>query len=92
MIDGNITEFIDKLYYGEELLFEYHNKLYFIQGWIEDGLAYMVLDEQCNKPFENYLWECKKDSLRECGDSFLDAKLWNDKNFLQIEKDVIWKD
>ncbi len=33
MIKGNITEFLDKLYYGGELLFEYQGITYFLQGW-----------------------------------------------------------
>ncbi len=92
MINGNITEFMDKLYYGEELLFEYHNRTYFIQGWIKDGMAYMVLDEYGDKPFERYLWECNNTTMRECAEMFLEAKLWDDNDFLQIEKEVIWKD
>lgn len=92
MINGNITDFIDKLYYGEELLFEYNSKIYFIQGWIKDGKACMVLDEQKEEAFEDYLWECKKNSMRDCAEEFLSAKLWENKDFLQIEKEVFWKD
>ena len=44
MINGNITEFLDKVYYGEELFFEYQGIDYFLQGWNKDGEAVMVLD------------------------------------------------
>ena len=31
MINGNITEFLDKVYYGEELFFEYQGIDYFLE-------------------------------------------------------------
>ena len=45
MIDGKITEFIDQLCYGQELVFVYKGKKYFVQGWWNDDrtLATMVL-------------------------------------------------
>ena len=44
MIDGRLSEFLDLLYMGEELVFEYHNVKYFLQGWSSEGQARMVLD------------------------------------------------
>lgn len=92
MINGNITEFIDKLYYGEELLFEYQKETFFLQGWTKDDLAQMVLDHQTDEPFEKYIWECSKPSMRECAEAFLNASIWGGKCFYQIEREVIWKD
>ena len=47
MIDGTINEFIDMLYYGEEIVFTYKNRKYFIQGWYnkKEEKATMVLDD-----------------------------------------------
>ena len=42
MIDGRLSEFLDLLYMGEELVFEYHNVKYFLQGWSSEGQARMV--------------------------------------------------
>lgn len=52
MINGDIKEFLDKLYCGEELLFEYENVEYFLQGWTEDNKAHMVLDRNSNDTFD----------------------------------------
>ena len=32
MIDGNVNEFVDNLYYGAEMYFIFEDKKYFIQG------------------------------------------------------------
>ena len=92
MINGSITEFLDKLYYGEELLFEYQSLTYFLQGWIQDGEATMVLDIQENAAFQGYLWECVRKTMKECAEEFLAAPLWNKKTFLEVEKELTWID
>lgn len=92
MINGDYKEFIDKLYYGEELLFEYKGVEFFIQGWIEDNKARMVLDKYSNNPFNGYYWECTSDTVRKCADVFLNTELWDGKTFQDIQNEVIWKD
>ena len=58
MIDGRLSEFLDLLYMGEELVFEYHNVKYFLQGWSSEGQARMVLDKVSETaPFKEYFWE-----------------------------------
>lgn len=44
MIDGNVNEFVDNLYYGAEMYFIFEDKKYFIQGWVKDNIHYLVLD------------------------------------------------
>lgn len=92
MINGEITEFVDKLYYGEELLFEYDGKEYFLQGWKNPSDATMVLDIQDDKPFEDYLWKSIRPSIRECAEEFLNSKLWGGKTFMEIQREVTWKE
>lgn len=92
MINGDITEFVDKLYYGEELLFEYDGKEYFLQGWTNPSEAIMVIDIQDGKPFKDYLWKCIKPSIRECAKEFLNSKLWSGKTFMEIQREVTWKE
>lgn len=91
MKNGNITEFMDKLYLGEELLFEYKELEYFIQGWNENATSIMVVDCYTGKPFENYFWKCKATTMLECAEAFLNAEIWDGKSFLQIQNDVTWK-
>ena len=94
MIDGNITEFIDQLYYGQEIVFFYQNRKYFIQGWWNDDKseATMVLDDVTEPHMGNYVWECHKQNMIECAEAFLYAPIWNGQDFLQIEKHIIWTD
>ena len=92
MKNGNINDFISTLYYGGELLFDYSGKEYFIQGWVKDGNSRMVLD-QLNPPGnEDYLWDYTFDTMRECAEKFLNDPIWDGKSFLEIEKEVTWKD
>lgn len=94
MINGNITEFIDQLYYGQELVFSYNNKKYFIQGWWSDDKteATMVLTDESAEEFSGYLWEFHDTKMSVCAEAFLAAPIWDTKDFLQIEKDVTWTD
>ncbi len=92
MINGNITDFIDQLYYGQELLFSYNNRNYFIQGWWDkdQNEAVMVLTDESEQTFNGYLWESRRSKMSECAEEFLKASLWDGLDFLQIEKNVIW--
>lgn len=93
MKNGNITEFLNRLSYGEELDFEYDGKEYFLQGWAEeDGTCRMTMFVVEDNPFENYDWECRFESMKECADAFLAAKIWNNRTFLQVEEEITWKD
>lgn len=92
MKNGNVTDFIDKLYLGEELLFEYKGYEYFIQGWNEGPKAIMALDRYSNVPFEEYVWKVEKDKMSECAEAFLNAEIWDNSSFLQIQGEVNWKD
>lgn len=91
MKNGNLSEFVDGLYYGYEMLFEYNGVKYFIQGWSQDGKCYMFLDIPYKKT-TNYLWKYEALTMRECANAFLNEKLWNGKTFYDIEQDIIWID
>jgi len=93
MIDGRLSEFLDLLYMGEELVFEYHNVKYFLQGWSSEGQARMVLDKVSETaPFKEYFWEFSGKTMIECADAFLKANIWEEKRFLQIENEIRWSD
>ena len=92
MINGDYKEFLDKLYYGEELLFEYKGLEFFVQGWVEDNKASMVLENYSDNSFNGYYWECTSDTLRECADKFLHSELWDGKTFPDVQNEVIWKE
>lgn len=94
MISGSITDFIDQLYYGQEIVFVYKRKKYFIQGWWSDDkrMTTMVLEDVSDDAAEGYIWEHHASNMRECAEAFLSAPIWEGKNFLQIEKEVTWSD
>lgn len=93
MINGKLTEFMDKLYAGEEIEFEYDGRAYFLQGWTkEDNTCMMVLDAIDENPFKGYLWECESESMRNCADAFIKATIWKGKTFLQVEQEITWID
>ena len=91
MKNGELRDFINGLYYGYEMLFEYNGIKYFIQGWTKNGKSYMFLDIP-DKNQNDYLWKYEAPTMRECADAFLSEKLWSNKNFYEIEKDVDWVD
>ena len=94
MIDGNITEFINQLYYGQESVFIFRGKKFFVQGWWSDDKSEttMVLTAVNEKPFEGYLWEYHADKMASCAEAFLNAPLWDGKDFMQIQEEIIWGD
>ena len=92
MKNGDITDFMDQLYYGGELVFEYAGSKYFIQGWTMDDRNFMALDYVNNEQFKEYLWKHEAKTMKECAEAFLAAPLWNGKNFSQIQEEVTWSD
>lgn len=94
MIDGKMTEFVDQLYNGQEIVFLFKGKKYFIQGWWDEtgSTATMALEEMSESPFDGYLWQHQADKMGKCAEEFLAAPLWGGKSFYQIESEVTWSD
>ncbi len=104
MINGNFKSFLEYMEYGVDVVFKYHNRKYFTQGWYDEktGLHCLCLDtwetsekespESLSDDNRGILWEHKakemKDNIRE----FLIAKIWDGKSFLEIEPNVEWVD
>lgn len=91
MRNGNLRDFIEGLHYGNEMLFEYGGKKYFVQGWTEKGKCYMFLDV-LHGEHPGYIWKYEAQTMSECADAFLSEKLWNGENFYEIERNVNWTD
>ena len=100
MVNGNIKEFVDNLNYGAEMYFIFQEKKYFIQGWVEDDVHYLVLDYDYetevfnlgNPEFNKYIWKCSSADSGECVQAFLDAPLWDGKKFYDVEAEITWTD
>lgn len=91
MINGNVNDFVDKLYYGDELIFIYQGNKYFIQGFFEEGIYRLYVD-RWNPPSDDYIWVGKGDNHNYPVKEFLDAKIWNNKSFWQVENEMEWVD
>lgn len=68
MINGNIDEFMEKLWGGEEVIYVYNGKKYFSQGYINDDGKYRFELQQW-EPESKILWEIvgksNQDSLED---------------------------
>ena len=91
MINGNINDFIDKLSYGDEIIFIYQRKKYFIQGFNTEGKLTLYLD-RWDPPGKDYLWVGVGSENDYPVNEFLTAPIWNGKTFMEIESKVEWVD
>lgn len=91
MINGNIDEFVDKLWGGEELIFIYNGHKYFSQGYcLEDG-AY-VFEIQLWDPEIKVLWKISGEDNETSYEQFLKQPIFEGKTFWEIEKYIEWVD
>lgn len=91
MINGNINEFTDKLWSGEELVYVYNKKKYFSQGYITDNGIY-VFELQMWEPEGKILWQIQGKDHQESYEEFLKQPLFDGKTFWEIEKEAEWVD
>ena len=91
MINGNVNEFVEHIYYGDELVFIYDNKKFFFQGWYEDGINILTLD-MFEPSSDDYIWIMKDKNKKKLAEEFLKAKVFNGKSFWEIEKEITWVD
>ena len=102
MIDGDVNQFVDNLYYGTEMYFRYKGVTYFIEGWMDEDKNHMLfLDDYLNtlglnnsdNPSEyKYIWEYKSKDSSECVNAFLNAPLFDGKTFMDVENEITWTD
>lgn len=91
MINGNIDEFVDKLWGGEELVFIYNGKKYFSQGYVTDNGKY-YFELQLWEPQSDVLWSVSGLSNQESLERFFKEPLFDGKTFWDVEKDIEWVD
>ena len=91
MINGNVSEFVDHIYYGDELVFLYQEQKFFLQGFFTNGTYTLYLDRW--EPISNdYIWIGVGDAHNYPVEEFLNAKLWGGKSFWEVEKEIEWVD
>lgn len=92
MQDGNVNEFIDMMHYGDELIFMYEGEKYFLEGFKEGDICTLYLD-RWEPPSDGYIYVVSGAPGEGYPvEKFLEAKIWNGKNFWQAESDMKWVD
>ena len=91
MLNGDVNEFIDGLYYGDERIFLYKGEKYFIQGLTIDGKNKLLLD-RWNPPAEDYIWQAESKRGSFCVEKFLQAPIFDGKTFWEVEQEIEWVD
>ncbi len=94
MINGNYSEFLDHLYYGDELWIKYKDVVYFIQGWYDEKKPHpwvMECHTLATDPLTR-LFHAEESSMPECAKKLLMQPLFDGKALPEIEQDVKWAD
>ena len=92
MINGDMKDFIEGLNIGKEMVIVFHGERFLIQGWWENNRAQITVDN-LDKPQEKvYLWSFSAGSMSQCADSFLEAKIWSNRSFFDVEGEMQWTD
>ena len=94
MINGNASEFIDRIYTCQDTVFVFHGVKYWFQGYMLDDSVHMEVF-QVEPPVEDdnyYVWEYNGDSISEGQEAFQNAPIFDGKTFWEAEKDIKWID
>ena len=91
MLNGNIREFVDKLWGGEELIYTYNGKKYFSQGYTFENGIYRFEVQQW-EPEGKMLWYVEGLDHQSSLDKFLEQPLFDGKRFWDAEQDMEWVD
>ena len=91
MVNGNIDEFVDKLWCGEELIYTYNGKKYFSQGYLLDNGQYRF-ELQLWEPEGKMLWHVEGLTHQKSFDAFMEQPFFDGKTFWQVEQEIEWVD
>lgn len=94
MINGNIEDFEDKIYYGEDVYLIYNGKRLFVDGWVENDvftLRMMDYDDIDNEQ-SIYNFEISDTDKDKVVKEFLNKKIWNNKSFYEEASKIEWSE
>lgn len=96
MINGDVNEFVNHMYYGDELTFLYKNRKLFFQGLTDDKFRYLELvqwEPEVKTDEEFFIWKTKCDLSKPYPvKEFLEAKIFDGKSFWEVEQEITWID
>ena len=90
MIGGNARDFVDYIYYGQELWFIYDGTKYFLEGSSRDDINLELMLCQIQKNGKIWWWTGNTKNFPV--EEFLSAPVFNNKTFWEVEKDITWVD
>lgn len=87
-----INEFLNKIYYGDEIEFKIGYTTYFVQG-TQNGDKYCLTVDYWNttdgtEPQHDYLLSLECNSAEERMRKFEDANIFNKMNIYQVESNI----
>lgn len=92
MTGMNISEFISKIYYGDEIEFRLGDTTYFVQGTTADGKYFLTVDywkaTDGTEPQHDYLLSLECCTADERKQQFENACIFNGKNIYQAESEI----
>lgn len=95
MIDGKVSDFLDKLYYEDHYVI-YNDEKYFFNGcqcqMDTDGKVNSVRLEVYNLSTDETVFSITKTSAIECIEALEEAPIWNGKSFWDVESQMKWVD
>ena len=92
MINGNVNEFIDRIYTYQDTVFIYRGVKYWFQGYMPDDNTVHMEVFQTEPPKDDYVWEYNGNSISEGQDAFQNAPIFDGKTFWEVEAEIKWVD
>lgn len=93
MIDGNVTEFIDKITFQEEAVL-YKDKKYFFHSLIfnpdKQTYSFEIHLWDSNNNYVETVYHCEATTKDECMERLLNDPIIDNKSFWEIEQDLTW--
>ena len=92
MINGNVGEFVDRIYSCQDTIFIFDGIKYWFQGYtLPNGTVHMEVS-QYHPISDSFFWEYDGKSIDECHKAFLKAPIFAGQTFWEVEKNITWVD
>ena len=93
MINGNIEDFLDMIYYGEDVYLIYKGNRLFIDGWKDDGkYTLRMIDFGSKNKKSTFNFEITNIDKNEVIKDFLNKKIWDGKTFYEEVENIEWSE
>ena len=91
MKNGDINDFLERITWGDELVFMYRGKKYFLEGLPDDNGVLITYLWVCEPPaYGGYTWVGKGDKKNYPAEEFLRQKLWDGRTFMEAQEEMEW--